>query len=88
MRRSRPAPRRPAPAPKRVASTSARPAPAPAARDRVLVLDFGAQYTQLIARRIREAGVYCEIFPFNAPPERIAAFAPKGIILSGGPASV
>ncbi|MGH7380229.1 MAG: glutamine-hydrolyzing GMP synthase, partial [Candidatus Methylomirabilales bacterium] len=63
-------------------------APATVARDRVLVLDFGAQYTQLIARRVREAGVYCEIFPFNAPPERIAAFAPKGIILSGGPASV
>ncbi|MGH7361690.1 MAG: glutamine-hydrolyzing GMP synthase, partial [Candidatus Methylomirabilales bacterium] len=65
-----------------------RPAPATSAGDRVLVLDFGAQYTQLIARRVREAGVYCEIFPFNAPPERIAAFAPKGIILSGGPASV
>ncbi|MBI2080435.1 MAG: glutamine-hydrolyzing GMP synthase, partial [candidate division NC10 bacterium] len=62
--------------------------PAAAPKDRVLVLDFGAQYTQLIARRVREAGVYCEIFPFNATPERIAAFAPKGIILSGGPASV
>lgn len=62
--------------------------PATAPRDRVLVLDFGAQYTQLIARRVREAGVYCEIFPFNATSERIAAFAPKGIILSGGPASV
>ncbi|MEK7853579.1 MAG: gamma-glutamyl-gamma-aminobutyrate hydrolase family protein, partial [candidate division NC10 bacterium] len=63
-------------------------APATSAGDRVLVLDFGAQYTQLIARRVREAGVYCEIFPFNATPEQIAAFAPKGIILSGGPASV
>jgi GMP synthase (glutamine-hydrolysing) len=65
-----------------------RPPAAAAARDRVLVLDFGAQYTQLIARRVREAGVYCEIFPFNATLERIAVFAPKGIILSGGPASV
>jgi len=65
-----------------------RPPAGAAARDRVLVLDFGAQYTQLIARRVREAGVYCEIFPFNATLERIAVFAPKGIILSGGPASV
>lgn len=56
--------------------------------DRVLVLDFGSQVTQLIARRVRESGVYCEIVPFNAAPERIAAFAPKAIILSGGPASV
>ncbi len=56
--------------------------------DRVLILDFGSQVTQLIARRVRETGVYCEIFPYNATPERIAAFAPKAIILSGGPASV
>jgi GMP synthase (glutamine-hydrolysing) len=56
--------------------------------DRILILDFGSQVTQLIARRLREAGVYCEIFPFSAPAERIAAFAPRGIILSGGPASV
>jgi GMP synthase (glutamine-hydrolysing) len=56
--------------------------------DRILVLDFGSQVTQLIARRLREAGVYCEIWPFSAAPDRIAAFAPKGIILSGGPASV
>ncbi len=56
--------------------------------DRILILDFGSQVTQLIARRLREAGVYCEIWPFNAAPEaRIAAFAPRGIILSGGPAS-
>ena len=56
--------------------------------DRILILDFGSQVTQLIARRLREAGVYCEIWPFNAAPEsRIAGFAPKGIILSGGPAS-
>ncbi len=54
----------------------------------ILILDFGSQVTQLIARRLREAGVYCEIFPFNAPAARIAAFAPRGLILSGGPASV
>src|SRR5690554_2722287 len=56
--------------------------------DRVLILDFGSQVTQLIARRVRESGVYCEILPFNADPGRIADFAPKAIILSGGPASV
>jgi len=56
--------------------------------DRVLILDFGAQYTQLIARRVRENGVYCEIMPFNVPEPRIADFKPKAIILSGGPASV
>lgn len=56
--------------------------------DRILVLDFGSQYTQLIARRIREIRVYSEIYPFNAPIERINAFKPKGIILSGGPSSV
>ncbi|MSP67853.1 MAG: GMP synthase (glutamine-hydrolyzing), partial [Alphaproteobacteria bacterium] len=56
--------------------------------DRVLILDFGSQVTQLIARRVRESGVYAEIIPFNAAPERIKAFAPKAIILSGGPASV
>lgn len=56
--------------------------------DRILVLDFGSQYTQLIARRIREGKVYSEIFPFNAPIEKIISFNPKGIILSGGPSSV
>ncbi len=56
--------------------------------DRILILDFGSQVTQLIARRVREHGVYCEIWPFNAEPQRIAAFAPKAVILSGGPASV
>jgi GMP synthase (glutamine-hydrolysing) len=56
--------------------------------DRILILDFGSQVTQLIARRVRESGVYCEIFPFNVDPARIAEFAPQGIILSGGPASV
>ncbi|HXP76631.1 MAG TPA: glutamine-hydrolyzing GMP synthase [Stellaceae bacterium] len=56
--------------------------------DRVLILDFGSQVTQLIARRVRESGVYCEIHPFAMAPERIKEFAPKAIILSGGPASV
>jgi len=55
---------------------------------KILILDFGSQYTQLIARRLREKHVYCEIHPFNVPLERIRAFNPKGIILSGGPASV
>jgi GMP synthase (glutamine-hydrolysing) len=54
----------------------------------ILILDFGAQYTQLIARRVREARVYCEIHPFNLALDRIRAMAPEGIILSGGPASV
>jgi GMP synthase (glutamine-hydrolysing) len=54
----------------------------------VIILDFGSQYTQLIARRVREAGVYCEILPFNAPLEKIAARQPKGLILSGSPSSV
>jgi GMP synthase (glutamine-hydrolysing) len=54
----------------------------------ILVLDFGSQYTQLIARRIRESKVYCEIHPFNLGLEKIKALEPEGIILSGGPASV
>jgi GMP synthase (glutamine-hydrolysing) len=58
------------------------------AAERVLILDFGSQVTQLIARRLREAGVYCEIWPFNADPDRIRAWRPRGIILSGGPASL
>jgi GMP synthase (glutamine-hydrolysing) len=56
--------------------------------DRILILDFGSQYTQLIARRAREHGVYCEIYAWDAGPDAIRAFAPKGIILSGGPESV
>ncbi len=56
--------------------------------ERILVLDFGSQYTQLIARRVRESHVYCEIHPFNIGMERIRAFGAKGIILSGGPSSV
>ena len=55
---------------------------------KILILDFGSQYTQLIARRVREAQVYCEIHPFNMGLEKIKAFSPAGIILSGGPASV
>jgi GMP synthase (glutamine-hydrolysing) len=58
------------------------------AEERVLILDFGSQVTQLIARRLRESGVYCEIWPFNVQGERIAAWRPRGIILSGGPASL
>jgi GMP synthase (glutamine-hydrolysing) len=60
----------------------------PASHETVLVLDFGAQYSQLIARRVREARVYCEILPFNTPLSEIEKRHPKGIILSGGPDSV
>ena len=56
--------------------------------DRILILDFGSQYTQLIARRIREAHVYCEIRAFDISAEAFEAFAPRGVILSGGPESV
>ncbi len=60
----------------------------PTSHETVIILDFGAQYTQLIARRVREIGVYCEIMPFNAGVEEISRKKPRGIILSGGPASV
>ena len=56
--------------------------------ERILILDFGSQVTQLIARRVREAGVYCEVIPFNADTQRIADFGAKGVILSGSPHSV
>lgn len=56
--------------------------------DKILILDFGSQYTQLIARRIREQNVYCEIHPFDLKMEKIKNINPKGIILSGGPSSV
>src|ERR1700722_5615915 len=67
--------------------TESLPDPADTA-ERILILDFGSQVTQLIARRLRESGVYCEIWPFNADAARITAWRPRGIILSGGPASV
>lgn len=54
----------------------------------ILILDFGAQYTQLIARRIRECGVYCEILPYTVAPAQIKARRPRGMVLSGGPSSV
>jgi len=56
--------------------------------NKVLVLDFGSQYTQLIARKIRELGIYSEIFPFNTSPSRLKKEKPGAIILSGGPQSV
>ena len=56
--------------------------------DRILILDFGSQYTQLIARRVREAGVYCELHPWDMDAAHIRGFGAKGIILSGGPQSV
>jgi GMP synthase (glutamine-hydrolysing) len=56
--------------------------------DSIAILDFGSQYSQLIARRVREAHVYCELFPWDAPADKILALKPKGFILSGGPRSV
>ena len=56
--------------------------------DRIAILDFGSQYSQLIARRVREANVYCELFPWDEPAEKVLALQPRGIILSGGPNSV
>src|SRR5262245_65727414 len=58
------------------------------ADERVLVLDFGAQYAQLISRRVRENNVYCEIVRHDITPEQIRRHAPRGLILSGGPSSV
>src|ERR1700733_3885888 len=58
------------------------------ATEKVLVLDFGSQFAQLIARRVREQNVYCEIVRYNITPERVREIAPRGLILSGGPASV
>jgi len=52
---------------------------------RILILDFGAQYTQLIARRVRELGVYCEIHPWDMSDTQVRDFRPRGVILSGGP---
>ena len=56
--------------------------------NQILIIDFGSQYTQLIARRVRESGVYCEIYPWDASEQAILNFNPAGIILSGGPESV
>ncbi len=56
--------------------------------ERILILDFGSQYSQLIARRVRELGVYCEIYPYTLSDEEILSFSPTGVILSGGPESV
>src|SRR5512132_197564 len=59
-----------------------------AEHDKILIVDFGSQVTQLIARRVREEKVYCEIVPFQRADEAFGAMRPKGVILSGGPASV
>src|SRR5438270_4380316 len=64
------------------------PAHGSATGESILIVDFGSQVTQLIARRIREAGVYCEIAPFNTAEEALRRLEPKGVIFSGGPASV
>jgi len=53
--------------------------------DSIAILDFGSQYAQIIARRVREAQVYCELFPWDAPAEKILSIHPRGLILSGGP---
>ncbi len=55
---------------------------------KILILDFGSQYTQLIARRVREIGVYCEIYPYDVDNQAISDFKANGIILSGGPETV
>src|ERR1700680_3378377 len=62
--------------------------PAMAPHDKILIVDFGSQVTQLIARRVREEGVYCEIVPFQKAEAAFREMKPKGVILSGGPASV
>ena len=59
-----------------------------AEREAIVVIDFGSQYSMLIARRVRECQVYCELVPYDTPWEKIAPLNPKGFILSGGPASV
>ena len=57
-------------------------------RETVDILDFGSQYSQLIARRVREAQVYCELFRYDAPVEEVLAINPRAFILSGGPSGV
>ncbi|HEV7464729.1 MAG TPA: GMP synthase (glutamine-hydrolyzing), partial [Candidatus Dormibacteraeota bacterium] len=63
-------------------------APVATAQDTVLVLDFGSQYSQLIARRVREAKVYCELLPGTVSAEEVRRRRPRGLVFSGGPASV
>ena len=55
---------------------------------RIVILDFGSQYTQVIARRVRECQVYSQIVPFDTPASKVAALRPRGLILSGGPSTV
>ena len=57
-------------------------------KEMIIVLDFGGQYNQLIARRVRECNVYCEVMPYNTSLEKIKEINPKGIIFTGGPSSV
>src|SRR5215217_5437788 len=76
---------------RRFAATSTRPAGGdarPATSQEVLVLDFGGQYSQLIARRVRECGVFSELLPHHVSVDQVKARSPRGLILSGGPASV
>src|SRR5262249_43025439 len=75
-------------APGQAAEPTAADAEAPATRDAVAILDFGSQYTQLIARRVREQHVYCELLPHDVDEARVRALNPRAYILSGGPASV
>ncbi len=75
-------------APPAAAAAATADARAEPAAQRILILDFGSQYTQLIARRVREAGVYSEVLPWDATDAEVRDFAPRGIILSGGPESV
>ena len=57
-------------------------------RQTVIVLDFGGQYNQLIARRVRECNVYCELLPYTTPTEKLLAYSPIGIIFTGGPSNI
>src|SRR6218665_1454386 len=76
-------------APSKTSAPSADPSPhVGAEHDKILIVDFGSQVTQLIARRVREDGVYSEIVPFNKAEAAFAEMKPKAVILSGGPASV
>ena len=69
------------------AATPALPTMPTIKEDRILILDFGSQYSQLIARRVRDSGVFCEMFPYDIDTQRIHDFGAKGVILSGGPES-